>query len=166
MQEFSEFLSEGGGELETSIRNNFVKKSEAKENFMEEKRDDSFGSNQFLSRAENYPLSKPMVYHDQERVKARGDEEICDKIAGELLEGAGGKGLIGDKGGMVGCVLTLFCWQVAHPSTYRWTNEASPGHQNFTAMSCRVLRKPGWPVDSWSWHRLRMAWQRESSAGI
>ena len=33
-------------------------------------------------------VCKPMVDHDQERVKARGDREICDKITGNLLERA------------------------------------------------------------------------------
>ena len=32
----------------------------------------------FLSWAENYPLSKPMVYHNQERITAHGDREIHD----------------------------------------------------------------------------------------
>ena len=68
-------------------------------------------------------------------------QEICWK-------GQEARDLIGDKEDMVGCVLTLFCWQVAQPSTYRRTKEASPGHQNSAATSCRVLRKPGWPVDS------------------
>ena len=76
----------------TSIRDDFVKKSEAEEDFVEEKGGDSLGGNGFLGRAKNYPLSKSMVYHDQERVKARGDRKICDKITGDLLEGVGGEG--------------------------------------------------------------------------
>ena len=54
----------------TLIRNDFVKKSETKEDFVEKEGGDSFGSEGFLGRAKNHPLSKPMVYHDQERVKA------------------------------------------------------------------------------------------------
>ena len=37
-------------------------------------------------------------------------QEICWK-------GREAMDLMGDKGGMVGCVLTLFCWQRAQPST-------------------------------------------------
>ena len=76
----------------TSIRDNFVKKSETKEDFVEKKGGDSLGGDRFLSRAKNHPFSKPMIDHDQERVKARGDGEICNKIAGDLLEGARGDG--------------------------------------------------------------------------
>ena len=54
---------------------------------MEKEGGDSLSGNGFLGRAKNYPLSKPMVDHDQKRVKARGDWEIGDKITGNLLEG-------------------------------------------------------------------------------
>ena len=57
-----------------------------------------FGGNSFLGRAKNYPLSKPMVYHDHERVKAGGHGEIHDKIAGDLLKRAGGNGFDGRQG--------------------------------------------------------------------
>ena len=77
------------------IRNDFVEKSEAKEDFVEKEGGDSFGGDRFLSRAKNYPLSKPMVYHDQERIKARRDREVRDKIARDLLERARGNGFDG-----------------------------------------------------------------------
>ena len=54
------------------IRDDFVKKPEVKENFVEEKGGDSFGGDGFLHRAKNHPLSKSMVYHDQERIEAGG----------------------------------------------------------------------------------------------
>ena len=79
----------------TTIRDDFIEKSEAKEDFVKKEGGDSFGSDGFLSRAKNHPLSKPMVYHDQERIKARRDREICDKITRDLLEGAGGDGFNG-----------------------------------------------------------------------
>ena len=82
-----------------SIRDDFVKKSKAKEDFVEKERGDSLGSDRFLGRAKNHPLSKPMVDHDQERVKARGEGKICDKIARDLLEGAEGDGFDGGEGG-------------------------------------------------------------------
>ena len=71
-----------------SIRDDFVKKSKVKEDFVEKERGDSLGGDRFLGRAKNHPLSKPMVDHDQERVKARGDGEVGDEIARDLLEGA------------------------------------------------------------------------------
>ena len=55
--------------------------------------------------------------------------------------------LIGDNGGMVGCVLALFYWHLAQPSTYRRTKEARPGHQNSAVTSWQVFSKPGWPAD-------------------
>ena len=45
---------------------------------MEEKGGDSFGGDGFLSGAENYPLSKAMVYHNQERIEASGGGEVSD----------------------------------------------------------------------------------------
>ena len=57
MQEFSEFSSEGGCELRTLIRDYFVKKPKAKEDFVEKKRGDSLGGDRFLGRAKNHPLS-------------------------------------------------------------------------------------------------------------
>ena len=95
VEESSEFSSEGRRELGTAIRDNFVKKSEVKENFVEKEGGDPFSSNGFLGRAKNYPLSKPMVHHDHERIEAGGDREVRDKIAGDLLEGARGNGFDG-----------------------------------------------------------------------
>ena len=151
--------------MRTSIQHDLVKKSEAKEDFVKEEGGDSFGSDRFLGRAKNHPLSKFMVYHDQERIEARGDRKIHDKITGNLLERVRGKGFDRRQGGIVGYVLTLFCWQMAQPSMYQWMKEASPSHQNSAATNWRVFRKPGWPADSWSWQHSRMAWWRESSAG-
>ena len=76
----------------TTIRDDFIKKSKAKEDFVKKEGGDSFSGDRFLGRAKNHPLSKAMVYHDQERIEARGNREICDKIAGNLLEGARGGG--------------------------------------------------------------------------
>jgi len=86
----SKFSSKCGGELWTTVRDNLVIESVAEEDFVEEKGGDSFGGDGFLSGAENYPLSKAMVYHDQERIKAGGGGEVGDEIAGDLLEGSQG----------------------------------------------------------------------------
>ena len=55
-------MGKGGGELRASVRDEFV----------EEKGSNPFGGDGFLHRAKNHPLSKSMVYHDQERIEAGG----------------------------------------------------------------------------------------------
>ena len=52
------------------VGDDFIEKSKAKEDFVEKEGGNPFGGERFFSRAENYPLSKPMVYHDQERIEA------------------------------------------------------------------------------------------------
>ena len=88
-------MGEGGGELGASIRYNFVEKSEAEEDFVEEEGSNPFSGDGFLGRAKNHPHSKPMVYHDQERIKTCRQGKICDEITGDLLEGAGGQRFYG-----------------------------------------------------------------------
>ena len=88
-------MGKGRGELRATIRDYFVKKSKAEEDFVEEKGCDSFGSDGFLRWAKNHPHSKPMVYHDQERIKTCRQGKICDEITGGLLEGAGGQRFYG-----------------------------------------------------------------------
>ena len=95
VEEFSKFSSEGGCKLRTSIRDYFVEKSEAKKDLVEKEGGDSLSGDGFLSGAKNHPLCKPMVDHDQERIEARGNRKISDKIAGDLLEGARGRGFNG-----------------------------------------------------------------------
>ena len=84
------------------IRNDFVKKSEMKEDFVEKEGGDSLSSDGFLGRAKNHPLSKPMVYHDQERVKARGDGRSVMRSQEICWKGREAVDLMGDKGGTVG----------------------------------------------------------------
>jgi len=74
----SKFSSKCGGELWTTVRDNLVVESVAKEDFVEEKGGDPFGGDSFLSGAENYPLSKAMVYHDQKGIKAGRGGEVGD----------------------------------------------------------------------------------------
>ena len=52
--------------MRSSVQDDFVKKSKTKEDFVEEKGGNPFSGDGFLRRAMNHPLSKPMVYHDQE----------------------------------------------------------------------------------------------------
>ena len=79
----------------SAIRDDFIKKSKTKEDLVEKEGRDPFGGNGFLGRAKNYPLSKPMVYHDQERIEARGDREVRDKVTRDLLERARSGGFNG-----------------------------------------------------------------------
>ena len=105
VEEFFKFPGEGRCELGAMIRDDLIKESEAKENFMEKEGGDSLSGDRFLGRAKNHPLSKSMVYHDQERIKVRGDREIHDEITGNLLEGTGGNRFNGRQGGYGGvCV--------------------------------------------------------------
>ena len=64
VKEVSELLGKGRGELWSSIRDNFVVETKVKVNFIEEG-GNPFCSDNFLSGAENHPLCKPMVDHDQ-----------------------------------------------------------------------------------------------------
>ena len=65
VEEVSELLGKGRGELWSSIRDNFVVETEVKVNFIEEEGGNSLCSDSFLGGAENHPLCKPMVNHDQ-----------------------------------------------------------------------------------------------------
>ena len=75
-----------------AVRDNLVEKPNAKEDLVKIEGGDPFGGNSFLGRAENYPLSKAMVYYDHERIEAAGYGEVRDKIAGDLLERSRGDG--------------------------------------------------------------------------
>ena len=74
------------------IRDDFVVEAKSFEYFGEEQGSDSGSIDGFLGRAENYPLSKPMVDHDQKGIEAIQKEEVSDQIAGDLLKGAGARG--------------------------------------------------------------------------
>ena len=49
-----------------------------KVDLVEKESGNPFCSDHFLGEAKNYPFSKPMVDHDQERVKARGGWQVGD----------------------------------------------------------------------------------------
>ena len=55
-----------------SIRDDLVIEAETEVYFVEKEGGDTFGSDIFLSRTENHPLSKPMVDHDQKGIKTGG----------------------------------------------------------------------------------------------
>ena len=107
VQELSEFSRKGRCELGAAIRDDFVEKSEAKEDFVEKEGGDSFGGDGFLGGAKNYPLSKPMVYHDHERIEARGNREVHDKVTRDLLKGTRSNRFNGQQGGYGGVHVDL-----------------------------------------------------------
>ena len=74
------------------IGDDFVIEAKSFEYFGEEQGGDSGSIDGFLGRAENYPLSKPMVDHDQKGIKTIRKGEVGDQIAGDLLKGAGARG--------------------------------------------------------------------------
>ena len=57
----------------------------------------SLGSDGFLGRAENYPLCKAMVDHDQQGIEARGSGEVSDHAVRDLLKWMRGTGFNQDK---------------------------------------------------------------------
>ena len=97
----------------SSVGDDFVIEAKAKVYFVEKQRHNAFGSDVFLCGAENYPLHKPMVDHDQKGIEAGGDREVSDKVTGDLLEGAGRGGADGGEWGNsrmgVGLVLLAGC---------------------------------------------------------
>ena len=128
VEESSELSSEGRCKLRTTIGDDLIKKSEVEEDLVKKEGCDPFGGDGFLGRAKNYPLSKPMVYHDHERVKAHGGREVGDKVARDLLEGAGGEGFNRRQGGYGGvCVgLILLAKGTAFDITADKRGEAGP----------------------------------------
>ena len=53
---------------------------------MEEEEGDAFSSDSGFGRIENYPLSKPIVDHNQKCIKVRGRWQASDEVTGDLLE--------------------------------------------------------------------------------
>ena len=76
----------------TSIRDDFVVKPKMKVDFVKKEGGYPFSSDGLFCGAENYPLHKAMVDHDQQRVKAGGSGEVGDQVVRDLLEGARGIG--------------------------------------------------------------------------
>ena len=80
-----------------------------KVHFVKEKGGYPFDSDRFLSGAENQPLCKAMVDHDQQGIKTGGCGEVGDEVTGDLLERAGcvqrDGSEWGNSGGSVGFVL-------------------------------------------------------------
>ena len=87
VEHLSKLLHKGGGKLWTLIRGDFVIESKVEVDFVEKESSYSFCGDGFLNGAENYLIYKTIVNHDQQGVKARGNGEVGDKVARDLLEG-------------------------------------------------------------------------------
>ena len=85
----SEFTSEGRGKLRSSVREDLVMETELWEDVLKKDLGEVHSGGGFVARAENYPLRKTMVYHDQNRIIAVGKGQISDEIHRDLWEGAG-----------------------------------------------------------------------------
>jgi len=79
------------------VQDYFVVETKVGKNVFQKQGGDTGGINSFGTRDGNYPLHKPMVNHDQNRVKIEGEQKIRDHVAGDLLEWAGGRGGDGAK---------------------------------------------------------------------
>ena len=69
-----------------------VMKTESRKDVVEKDVSNVSGRGSFVARAENYPLRKTMVYHNQNRIEAVGQWEIGDEVHRDLLEGMGAIG--------------------------------------------------------------------------
>ena len=65
VEEFAKFLGESGGKLQAMIRDDFIIEPKVKIYFMEKEDGYPFDDDGFLGGAENYPLHKAIVDHDQ-----------------------------------------------------------------------------------------------------
>jgi len=92
-----QLLCKGRGKLRTAVWDYFVKETKADKDMSKEQGGNSSSIDSFKTRDENHPLHKPMVDHDQYRVKASGKQKICDHVTWDLLERVGDEGRNGAK---------------------------------------------------------------------
>ena len=106
----TQFFCEFRGELRPSIGDDLCVQTEAEEYFVEKEGGNSLSSDSFLRWAENYPLTKAVVHHDQERVKTHGGGKVGDEVTRDLTEGergGGGNRSGGRSGGVRICLVLL-----------------------------------------------------------
>ena len=127
-KKFSQFSGEGRSELWSVIRDNLIIETKPFEDFREEQGGDSGGVDGFLGGAENHPLSKPMVDHDQKGIKTVREGKVGDQIAGDLLKGTGAGRWDGEKwgSGWVSIDLVLLERSTAPDVTVDVGGEAQP----------------------------------------
>ena len=83
--------------MQSAIRDDLIVETKSFKYFGEEQGSDSGSINGFLSWAENYSLSKPMVDHDQKGVETIRKGKVGDQLTGDLLKGARAGGWNGEK---------------------------------------------------------------------
>jgi hypothetical protein len=86
-----------------------VMEAEASKDVVEKELCHPCSINVFVRGRDNYPLHKPMVYYNHDRVKSKGRRVICDQVHGNLLEGERGHGGQGCQGGCGGVGVHLVC---------------------------------------------------------
>ena len=74
-------------------------KTKVFEDIVEENLSDSSTINGLRARSQNYPLHKPMVYYDHDRIMAIRGREVHDKVNGQLFKGEGVQGGDGNEWG-------------------------------------------------------------------
>ena len=122
-KELGEFLCKGKGKLWTAVQDYFVVETKAGEDMFEKQSSDTSSVDSFVTKDENHPLCKPMVDHDQNRVRTRTESELEESgrfmiISHEICwNGWKMEDEIGHTSGTVGWMLTLLAWQVAQPAT-------------------------------------------------
>ena len=88
----TQFFCEFQGKLRSSIGDDLCVQTEAEKYFVEKEGGNSLSRDSFLRWAENYPLTKAVVHHNQERVKTRGGGKVSDEVTKNLMEGERGGG--------------------------------------------------------------------------
>ena len=101
--------------------------TESQEDVLKKDLGDVCSGGSFVARAENYPLRKTMVDHDQNRIIAMGKGQIRDEIHRDLLEGAGafrgdrGKGGMGQVGvDLIGLASSAASNELADKGGHSW----------------------------------------------
>ena len=107
-QESSELSSNGGCKLGTIIRYDFAIEAKSGGTYTLWKKRAAIPSVvMFFFVGQNQPLSKPMVDHDQEGIKAGGRGKVGDEVTKDLLEGIGYRGANGGEQGNSGMCVCL-----------------------------------------------------------
>ena len=75
------------------VQDYLVIESEAEVDLRKKECSYSLNGDGLLCGAENYPLCKPVVNHNQQTIKAGRDREVGDQVARDLLEEVRGVGL-------------------------------------------------------------------------
>ena len=84
-------------------------KAKAFEYIVEKELGNSSCVNGFGARSKNYPLCKAVVDYNHDRIETQGWRKVGDEVDGGCLKGRVVVDGMGQRGEVVGWVLTLFC---------------------------------------------------------